>query len=231
MKNMRTDTTTFAKFIYRAVRDLGINAVRSKIVASRIASSFRYGFYNPLGDFGFEARKNIETIELKLDITFSGFQCVNVIVDGEFAFNASNDRGLLVSIDPTPRQLELVDELHNRMRAANFAIGDACNAYAEIHGYPQTDAEFDARSDFCEQDPAVIAAKAAYDNLRDESLSLNPFAPGHIVDPRLAYKYSDTHKYEYGCRPHGYENVAGMREYLARPHRDFDDQFDEQIAA
>src|SRR3546814_11605182 len=73
MKIMRTDTTTFAKYVFRAVRDLGINSVRSKQVARRISSAFSYGFHNPYGDFSFEARKNIATIELQLNIGFSGF--------------------------------------------------------------------------------------------------------------------------------------------------------------
>src|SRR3546814_18671490 len=62
MKIMRTDTTTFAKYVFRAVRDLGINSVRSKQVARRISSAFSYGFHNPYGEFSFEARKNIEKI-------------------------------------------------------------------------------------------------------------------------------------------------------------------------
>src|SRR3546814_17956750 len=84
MKIMRTDTTTFAKYVFRAVRDLGINSVRSKQVARRFSFAFSYGFHNPYGDFSFEARKNIETIELQLNIGFSGFHGVDVIIDGEF---------------------------------------------------------------------------------------------------------------------------------------------------
>lgn len=228
---MRTDTTTFAKFVFRAVRDLGINSVRSKQVARRISSSFSYGFHNPYGDFSFEARKNIDTIELQLNIGFSGFQGVDVIIDGEFGFRASTNDGVLVDVEATPRQVEMCDELHDLMRATNTAISNACDAFAKEFGYPQTNEDCEKRFEFCEQDSGIIAAQAHYDALRDESLAINRFAPGHYIDPALHYEYSDTYKYEYGCRPRGYTSVAEMKAYLEREHRDFDKQFDVQEAA
>src|SRR3546814_15153213 len=65
MKIMRTDTTTFAKYVFRAVRDLGINSVRPTQVARRISSAFSYGFHNPYGHCSFDARKNIETNDIQ----------------------------------------------------------------------------------------------------------------------------------------------------------------------
>src|SRR3546814_11377029 len=110
MKIMRTDTTTFAKYVFRAVRDLGINSVRSKQVARRSSSAFSYGFHNPYGAFSFEARKNIETLEIQLNMSFSGFHGVDVIIDGEFGFRPSPHEGALAYVEPTPRQHETADK-------------------------------------------------------------------------------------------------------------------------
>src|SRR3546814_19625338 len=85
MKIMRTDTTTFAKYVFRAVRDLGINSVRSKQVASRISSAFSYGFNNPSGDISFNTRKNIDTIELHPTISSSAFHDIHVSLNRNFS--------------------------------------------------------------------------------------------------------------------------------------------------
>src|SRR3546814_13980210 len=121
-----------------AVRDLGINSVRSKQVARRISSAFSYGFHNPYGDFSFEARKNIETIELQLNIGFSGFHGVDVIIDGEFGFRASTNEGVLVDVEATPRQVEIGEELRKSISAISSAIGHACRAYRKAYGNPET---------------------------------------------------------------------------------------------
>src|SRR3546814_2469144 len=72
---------------------------------------------NPYGDFSFEARKNIETIELQLNIGFSGFHGVDVIIDGEFGFRASTNEGVLVDVEATPRQVEIGEELRKSISA------------------------------------------------------------------------------------------------------------------
>lgn len=228
---MRADTTTFAKSIFAQVRALGINSVRSKQVANRIFGGIRYGSYNPYGHSGFEGRETIETIRLELDIGWGQMQTVSVIIDGKLAFTASTNDGVLVNVEATPRQIEMQDELIQLMQAAYAAIDDAYDAYAEAHGHPETDEQCDRRREFSRQDPGVIAANARYDTLRDESLAINPFASGFIVDPDLGESYSNVYKSEYNFRPRGYANVADMRAYLLQDRSDMFDDDEEMMAA
>src|SRR3546814_6682905 len=102
------------------------------------------------------------------------------------------------------------------MSSISSAIGPACRAYRKAYGNTETTEDWDKQSEFCDQDSGVISARAAYNALRDESLAINPFAPGHIVDPDLHNEYSEIYKYECGPRPRGYTNVAEMKAYSAR---------------
>src|SRR3546814_18352952 len=113
--------------------------------------------HNPYGDFSFEARKNIETIELQLNIGFSGFHGVDVIIDGEFCFRASTNEGVLVDVEATPRQVELGEELRKSISAISSAIGHACRAYRNDYGHPEPTEDGDQTSDSFEQDSGVIS--------------------------------------------------------------------------
>src|SRR3546814_1850107 len=112
--------------------------------------------HNPYGDFSFEARKNIETIELQLNIGFSGFHGVDVIIDGEFGFRASTNEGVLVDVEATPRQVEIGEELRKSISAISSAIGHACRAYRKAYGNPETNEDWDKQSEFCDQDSGRI---------------------------------------------------------------------------
>src|SRR3546814_6429908 len=100
------------------------------------------------------------------------------------------------------------------MRISDWS-SDVCSSDL-AYGNPETNEDWDKQSEFCDQDSGVISARAAYNALRDESLAINPFAPGHIVDPDLHNEYSEIYKYECGPRPRGYTNVAEMKAYSAR---------------
>src|SRR3546814_5889543 len=161
-----------------------------------VLSLFSYGFHNPYGEYSVEARKNIETIELQLNMGFSGLHGVDVIIDGEFGFRASTNEGVLVDVEATPRQVEIGEELRKSIAAISSAIGHACRAYRKAYGNPETNEDWDKQSEFCDQDSGVISARAAYNALREESRAINPFAPGHIVDPDLHNEYSEIYNYE-----------------------------------
>lgn len=227
---MRTNTTTFRSNLFKSVRALGVNSLRSKIVAKRIANGIAYGSYNSYGEKQFEGVKTLDTIELKLDFCFNGAQIVDVIVDGVRVFGASTDDHVLVSTDPTATQVALKPLLEEAAGQIRDVVADACDAWNEANGNPTTIELAEVRHGEINADPKVVAVRAAYAALRDRSLASNRFATISYVDPALHGCYSDDHKDEYGFRPRGhvrYDEVVAFYERTAREQAANDD---EQVA-
>lgn len=124
--------------------------------------------------------------------------------------------GYVVSTKPTQRQVDLVSLMGDAADVIRDACGAACDAYAEQYGYPQTDADCEARSTFVHNDPAMKAANAVYNALRDESLAINPHIGVNYSDPLLFGEFSDFYKYETGSRPSTNWTAAEAQEWIDR---------------
>lgn len=212
---MRTDTATFRSRVYKQVRALSINAVRSERVAKQIVRGISRGLYADFDQNGYEARKTINSLALQLRIRIDGAQYVDVLVDGELAFSTSTGDLILVSLEATAEQLEIRKDLEVLYRNINAVISQACIRWENANGYPASNAEADLRHDAVNVDPAVIAAQAEYDALRDRSLAINPHAPLYTVDPQLSCSYSDNYKHVTGCRPRTYTSYADAKAFFA----------------
>ncbi len=208
---MRTDTATFRRRIFAQVRGLGINSVRSRIVAHRIVGAVRHGSYNPYN--AFEGRATVETVDMKLLFSFGGGHFVRVVLNGDLSFTASTDDEILVSTSPTAEQIMLrpvIEDAADALRAVRNAV---CREWNDANGHPATIELCDVRYQAVDADPRSIAAQAAYDALRDRSLASNRFAPASYIDPILYSAYSDEYKEEHGTRPsahHMYDDVVAF---------------------
>jgi hypothetical protein len=218
---MRTDTKTFANRVYPMIRKLGINPKKSRILASQVVQAVRYGSYNPYAaNGGFTGVKTLETFDLSLVFSFSGGQFVQVEVDGALAFTVTTSDHELVSCEPTPVQLELGPKLEDASRAYYSACSEAVREWDAVNGYPASNEEAEVRFHAVGKHAAVIAARAAYDLLRDESLASNPYAHINYIDPMLFGEYSDCYKDETGCRPRGHIRYSEAVGYFDRFERD-----------
>lgn len=231
---MRTDTKSFRANVLKQVRALGINSVRSKIVANRIASGIAHGSYNPYSARGgYDARGEIGTLVLRLNFAFSGGQYVEAWVDGDLAFTATTDQHLLVNVEPTAEQVALRPQLIAALEAVRSAKNDACRAWDAENGHPANIGIAEIRHQAVGADADVVAAVAAYEALRDRSLASNRFAPLACVDPMLQGEYSDDFKEEHGSRPGGYIRYDEAVAYFARERRSYgvNDDLDLEDAA
>lgn len=212
---MRTDTNTFAKTAFKAVRALGINSVNSRSLARQIVSVLAHGGYNAQGEV-IPSRREIADFKVNLNLGFWGPQYVAVIIGGEVAFTVTIHGRQIVSTQPTARQLELHDAMIEALEAVRDASAFACRVWEDANGYPATNEAADRRYEEVRKDAGYIAALAAYNALRDESLALNPFAPARIVDTMTYGTFSDWHKEEVGWRPGSNQTLAEVRAWMER---------------
>jgi hypothetical protein len=213
---MRTDTKTFRTNVLAQVKALGINSNRSKIVAKRLASAISNGSYGSYGSAGFEGRKSFDTLELKLDFMFSGGQAVDAIIDGEYAMAASTDDQRLVDVEATAEQKAMRPAFDMAIQDLYGSLSDACQAWDDVHGHPETFALADVRRADVDLVPEVVAARAAYDALVQRSVAMNRYAHATWTDPIAFDSYSDCWKDETGSRPRGYANREQILAYFAR---------------
>lgn len=224
---MRTDTNTFRTNVFKSVRALGINSMRSKIVAKQIASGIEHGSYTRYDGKVYDGTKTLDTLELKLDFCWNGAQIVDVIVDGIRVFGASTDDCVLVSTEPTDAQKELRPRLEAAMEAIYREVADARRRWEEAN--PGVDAG-EVRHASVQADPAVVAARAEYRALRKQSLASNRHAHIAYTHPALYDVYSDDVKEDRGSRPSGhirYDEVVAFykrrkEERVAAAHADLE---------
>lgn len=211
---MRTDTATFRRRIFSQVRALGINSVRSKIVAQRIVSGIRYGSYNPYN--AFEGRPTVETVDMKLLFSFGGSHFVRVVLDDDVSFTASTDDQVLVNTSANDEQTALRPLLEDAADAVHRIRGIACREWDVANGHPATNELAEVRYQAVRADPRCVAAQEAYDALRDRSLASNRFAPASYIDPILYSEYSDEYKEETGIRPRGHHMHHDVVAFMER---------------
>lgn len=219
---MRTDTATFRRRIFAQVRALGINSVRSKIVAQRIVAGIRYDSYNPYN--AFDGRATIDSITMKLLLGFGG-HFVRVVLDDDTSFTESTDERILVDTSANDEQVALRPLIEDAAYALRRVRAAACRDWDEANGHPATNDLAEVRFRTVNEDPRCVAAQAAYDALRDRSLASNRFAPVSYIDPILASAYSDEYKEETGSRPSGpqmYDDVVAFMDRLYAPREDGD---------
>ena len=210
---MRTDTNTFRTNVFKSVRAMGINSMRSKIVAKRIASGIEYGSYTRYDGKVYDGTKTLDTLELKLDFCWNGAQIVDVIVDGVRVFGVSTDDCVLVSTEPTEMQKDLRPRLETAMEAVYTAVTEAGRLWDEAN--PDLDAG-EVRRAVVEMDPAVVAARAEYRALRKQSLASNRHAHIAYTHPALYDVYSDDVKDDRGSRPSGHIRYDEVVAYYTR---------------
>lgn len=218
---MRTDTASFAKNAFKAVRSLGVNSVRSKHLARQIVQVANHGGYDAQGG-EIPGHTSFDAFRVALEFAFSGFQYVQIWDGDQPVFTVTTAGGRIVSTEATPAQIALRERMEIAGRAIYASSGELCAEWEKTHGYPQTREAADLRHDFVEADPRHLAARAAYDALRDESLALNPFAPANVIDWKQWGHFSDWYKEETGSRPGTHWRHAEMVRWLERQTEDQD---------
>lgn len=198
---MRTNTTSFRKNVYNAVRALGVNCAKSRELACTIASDISNGAYTMMGRTPAFAEINSFEVELELNIGSGYPQAIGVTVNGQRQFGATCNGGEIISVKPTERQVELRNLMEEARRNANRVCADACRAWDAEHGYPDSNEKADQRYEDVNNDPAYMEAKAEYNVLRNESIAINKYVSATIVDPILYGEFSDTYKDVTGSRP------------------------------
>lgn len=216
---MRTDTRSFADNAFKAVRALGVNSVNGKRLARQIVIVANHGGYDAQGS-EIPPHTIFADLRVSLEFAFSGFQYVAVNDGDRQVFTVTANGGAIVSTDPTPRQIELAEAMQVAGRAVFSLSADLCGEWEDANGYPTTFEAADRRGLAVNTDPRMVAAHAAYDALRDESLALNPYAHPRIIDWRQWSLFSDWYKEESGSRPSTGWRYADMVRWIERETQD-----------
>lgn len=207
---MRTDTATFRRNAFKAIRAQGVNSVKAKACVDRLVEVGRH--------HGFPF---VDGAEIRISIDSAESQSVAVVAAGLVRLQVSGwqleRHQPLVNCAPTARQVEIGRLLGDMLPDLYAAIGDACDAWEEENGRrPQVDEDWSDRSEFCRVFPAVVAINARYDALKAESLAINPNVDAHLVDPDKASHWYEWHHDLYHYRPSGFRTLAMVEAEMER---------------
>lgn len=208
---MRTDTATFRKNAFKAIRAQGVNSNKSKAIVAKFAYQM-YAHEYPVLANGVRFLVSMEGENQQSIAMVDNSGLVMVHLDSY----TLRDLQPLISTTPTTRQVEIADQLSEMIPDIYSAIEDACQAYEAEHGYPTNDAEFEARNAFTKAQPAVAEINGRYDALKAESLAINPHVQAHLVDPDKASFWYDWVKDVRGYRPQGFMTLQMVIDDMAR---------------
>lgn len=215
---MRTDTATFRRNAFKTLRTQGLSSAKARLVLPILLQ--RLSRYSPEHPDGTEIRVSFDDAEV---------QTVAVVHEGivriHLDYHDLDDLQPLVNTVPTARQLELRDEMTDLTSAIYAAMSEGETAFAEEHGAPHLEGDYEAERLFVKSYQPYVDVLARYEAAKKESLAINPNVEAMVSDPERASFWYEWHREAYNYRPSGFRTLAMVEAEMATMPRHIETEF------